>query len=149
MGGWIALLLAAALAKRGESHRLAGLVLVAPAPDFTERLMIPAFTPEMRMELEATGRVTLPNAYADEPTRLTRAFFDDARHHLVLDGDIRLDAPVHVLQGMADADVPWSHALALVDRLVHDDVVVTLVKDGDHRLSRPEDLERLIAASPP
>lgn len=146
MGGWIALLLALTLAKRGEAKRVAGLVLVAPAPDFTERLMVPAFTPAMRMELETTGRVVLPSAYADDPTVITRGFLDESRRHLILDGDIRLDAPVHILQGMADPDVPWAHALALVDRLVHDDVAVTLIKDGDHRLSRPEDLERLISA---
>lgn len=146
MGGWIALLLVRLLAQRPSAGRVAGLVLIAPAPDFTDRLMIPAFSAEMRSELDTLGRVELPSAYADEPTVITRAFLDEARHHLLLDADLRLDAPVHLLQGMRDGDVPWRHALALVDRLVHDDVVLTLVKDGDHRLSRREDIDRLIAA---
>lgn len=146
MGGWISLLLAERLARAGERGRLAGMVLIAPAPDFTERLMLPSFTDRMRSALAETGKVTLPNAYGDEPTTLSAAFFEDARSHLVLDRDIRLDVPVHVLQGMKDPDVPFTHALALVDRLVHDDVVVTLIKDGDHRLSRPEDIVRLIDA---
>jgi pimeloyl-ACP methyl ester carboxylesterase len=146
MGGWIALLLAQALAWRGEAARLAGLVLVAPAPDFTERLMIPAFTARMRSELETVGRVALPSAYADEPTIITRTFLDEARQHCILDRDIRIDAPVHILQGMRDPDVPWRHAMQLVERLVHDDVVVSLIKDGDHRLSRPEEIDRLVSA---
>lgn len=146
MGGWIALILARALAARGVSGRLAGLVLVAPAPDFVSRLMEPAFTPAMRMELASTGRVALPSAYAGDPTIVTRAFLEDGRRRALLDDDIRIDAPVHILQGMQDPDVPWSHAMLLVDRLVHDDVVLTLVKDGDHRLSRPEDIDRLVAA---
>lgn len=146
MGGWIAVSLAQTLGWRGAAHRIAGLVLIAPAPDFTERLMLPAFSREMRSALETVGRVALPSAYSSEPTIITRAFLEEARHHLILDRDIRLDAPVHILQGMQDPDVPWRHALSLVDRLVHDDVIVTLIKDGDHRLSRPEDVERILAA---
>jgi pimeloyl-ACP methyl ester carboxylesterase len=146
MGGWIALLLAQALAFRGEADRIAGLVLIAPAPDFTERLMIPAFSARMRSQLETIGRVELESAYSPEPTIITRAFLDEARHHLILDRDIRLDAPVHIIQGMRDPDVPHSHALLLVDHFVHDDVVMTLIKDGDHRLARPDDIARILAA---
>ena len=146
MGGWIALLVARALSARGDAGRLKGLVLVAPAPDFTERLMWPSFTERMRADLADHGRIERPSAYSAEPYVITRALIEDGRRNLVLDDDIRVDAPVHILQGMRDEDVPWSHAMALVDRLVHDDVVVTLVKDGDHRLSRPEDIARLLAA---
>ncbi|WP_181700394.1 alpha/beta hydrolase [Chthonobacter albigriseus] len=146
MGGWIALLLARRLQAADRADRLAGLVLIAPAPDFATRLMEPAFTEAMRRELAATGSVRLPSAYADEPTVITRAFLDDGARNTVLDDDIRIGAPVHIVQGMQDPDVPYAHALLLVDRLVHDDVVVTLVKDGDHRLSRPEDIARILAA---
>lgn len=146
MGGWIALLLARALAARGALDRVKGLVLVAPAPDFTEALMLPAFPPAMRTALERDGRVALPSAYSDDPTVITRGFVEEARDHLLLGGPIAIGRPVHVLQGMRDPDVPWRHALALVEALGHDDVVLTLVKDGDHRLSRPEDVARLLAA---
>lgn len=146
MGGWIALLLAQALGWRGEAARIAGLVLIAPAPDFTERLMIPAFSARIRHELDTLGRVALPSAYADEPTIISKSFLVEARQHQILGRDIRLEAPVHIIQGMRDPDVPWRHAMQLVERLVHDDVVVSLIKDGDHRLSRPEDIERILAA---
>lgn len=142
MGGWVALKIALA----ARAGRIAGLVLIAPAPDFTSRLMEPAFTDAMRAELAETGRVRLPSAYSDEPTVITRAFLEDGRLQSVLQQDLRIGAPVHIVQGMRDPDVPHAHALLLVDRLVHDDVVLTLVKDGDHRLSRPEDIERILAA---
>ena len=146
MGGWIALLIARRLAAAGRIDRLAGLVLIAPAPDFTERLMLPGFSDTMRRALAETGSVTLPSAYSDEATVLSAAFFAEARDHLILDADLRLALPIHILQGMRDPDVPFAHALTLVDRLVHDDVVLTLIKDGDHRLSRPEDIARLLDA---
>lgn len=142
MGGWIALRLAGRLA----AGRLRGLVLVAPAPDFTHRLMEPAFTDAMRAELARTGRTVLPSAYAQEPTVITAAFLEDGRRSAVLDGDLKVGAPVHILQGMRDPDVPHAHALLLMDRLVEDDAVMTLIRDGDHRLSRPQDIERLLAA---
>lgn len=146
MGGWIALLLALRLA-RGEANgpKPKGLVLIAPAPDFTHRLMEPAFTDAMRADLAEKGRTELPSAYGT-PTPISRAFLNDGRRHAILDADLKLGAPVHILQGMEDADVPHTHARLLVDRLVHDDVTLTLVKDGDHRLSRPEDIARLLAA---
>jgi pimeloyl-ACP methyl ester carboxylesterase len=145
MGGWMALLVCRALAARGETGRIRGLVLVAPAPDFTERLMLPGFSDEMRTALDRDGSVAIPSAYGD-PLVITRDLIEDGRRHLVLDHHIQVDAPVRIVQGMEDPDVPWTHALALVDRLVQDDVVVTLVRDGDHRLSRPADIERILAA---
>ncbi|WP_181706327.1 alpha/beta hydrolase [Chthonobacter rhizosphaerae] len=146
MGGWIALLLALRLQAAGRGDRLKGLVLIAPAPDFTGRLMEPSFTDAMRIDLAEHGRTEIPSAYSPEPTVITAALIEDGRRHAILDTDIRIGAPVHILQGMRDPDVPHAHAMLLVDRLVHDDVVLTLIKDGDHRLSRPEDVDRILSA---
>jgi pimeloyl-ACP methyl ester carboxylesterase len=145
MGGWIALLLARALAVRpmGKAS-LTGLVLIAPAPDFTEELMWAAFSPEVRREIEERGSWLRPSAYGDEPYPITRALIEDGRKHLLLDKPIELGCPVRILQGVQDPDVPYAHAMKLVSCLAQDDVVLTLVKDGDHRLSRPEDIERLL-----
>ncbi|WP_127088460.1 alpha/beta hydrolase [Aquabacter cavernae] len=145
MGGWMALLLARALAARGET-RLAGLVLIAPAPDFTETLMWARFAPEVREQILSTGRFERPSDYSDAPYIITRALIEDGRRHLVLGAPFAVGCPVRILQGAQDADVPWQHAMSLVTCLAEDDVVFTLVKDGDHRLSRPEDLERLVGA---
>ncbi|HLH12923.1 MAG TPA: alpha/beta hydrolase [Methylovirgula sp.] len=140
MGGWLALLCARALAENGESARLAGLVLIAPAVDMTERLIFQRLSAKSRTTLEAEGRCILPSAYADSPYVVTRRLIEEGRNHLMLDAVIRSYCPVHILQGMQDADVPWQHAMLLVERLAGDPVVLTLVKDGDHRLSRPSDL---------
>jgi pimeloyl-ACP methyl ester carboxylesterase len=147
MGGWIALLLARSLAKRAApSVSLAGLVLIAPAPDFTEELMWAQFSPEIRQEIETKGRWLRPSAYGEHPYPITRALIEDGRKHLLLDKPIEVGCPVRILQGALDPDVPYAHAVKLVSCLAQDDVVLTLVKDGDHRLSRPEDIDRLIAA---
>ncbi|MDI4658826.1 alpha/beta hydrolase [Xanthobacter autotrophicus] len=145
MGGWIALLLARLLAKRGET-RLKGLVLVAPAPDFTEDLMRARFAPEVWAQIETTGRFERPSAYGDGPYVITRALIEDGRRHLLLGAPFAVGCPVRILQGAQDEDVPWQHAMRLVSCLAEDDVVFSLIKDGDHRLSRPEDLERLTDA---
>ncbi|MDI4666644.1 alpha/beta hydrolase [Xanthobacter autotrophicus] len=145
MGGWIALLLARLLAKRGET-RLRGLVLVAPAPDFTEDLMWARFPPDVRAVIETSGRFEKPSAYSDSPYVITRALIEDGRRHLLLGAPFAVGCPVRILQGARDEDVPWDHAMRLVSCLAEDDVVFSLVKDGDHRLSRPEDLERLTDA---
>ena len=146
MGAWIALLAARALAEAGEAERLAGLVLIAPAVDFTEALMWARFGPEIRRTIETEGRWLRPSPYGPEPYPVTRALIADGRRHLLLDGPIRSYGPVHILQGMRDADVPWEHAMRLVEHLASDPVSITLVKDGDHRLSRDEDIARLLAA---
>jgi pimeloyl-ACP methyl ester carboxylesterase len=143
MGGWIALLLAEKLAGAGA---LAGLVLVAPAVDMTATLMWDSWSSKARKELETAGVYFQPSGYADEPYPITRALIEDGRSHLFGDRLIATGCPVHILQGTEDTDVPWTHATGLVAHLASDDVVLTLVKGGDHRLSRPEDLARLEAA---
>src|ERR1700728_3630101 len=148
MGGWLALLLVRALRQRGTSGpaSVAGLVLIAPAVDFTEVLMWKRFTPEIKRELEEKGVWERPSAYSPEPYLVTRQLIEEVRNHLLLGGMIETGCPVRILQGVEDPDVPWQHAVELVSRLANDDVVLTLVKDGDHRPSRPEDIERLIRA---
>jgi pimeloyl-ACP methyl ester carboxylesterase len=143
MGGWLALLCARALAARGEADRLAGLVLIAPAVDFTERLIWDRLSAEARHQIETEGAWLRPSAYSPEPYLITRRLIEEGRHHLLLDGTIRTHCPVHILQGMRDEDVPWRHAVTLTEHLAGDPVVLTLVKDGEHRLSRDADLERL------
>lgn len=146
MGGWIALLLARELKKRQTAGSVAGMVLIAPAADFTEELMWKRFPPDVKRQIEAEGRWLRPSQYSEEPYVITRGLIEDGRRHLVLGGLIETGCPVRILQGVQDPDVPWQHAIELSSRLARDDVVLTLVKDGDHRLSRPEDIERLIAA---
>jgi len=146
MGGWLALLLSRALAARQRDAELIGLVLIAPAMDFTEELMWKKFPPEVKRQIEETGAWMRPSEYSEEPYLITRGLIEEARTHLLLGGMIETGCPVRILQGVQDADVPWQHAVDLSARFARDDVVLTLVKDGDHRLSRPEDIERLIAA---
>ncbi|OLP59079.1 2-hydroxymuconic semialdehyde hydrolase [Xaviernesmea oryzae] len=146
MGGWIALRLVEELRSRGEGARLTGLVLIAPAPDFTSALIEPQLSDAEREALAQKGYFEEPSAYGPEPYIYTRKLIEDGRKNRVLSGMIETGCPVHVLQGMRDDDVPYSHALTLMEHLACDDVVMTLIRDGDHRLSRPEDLERMRAA---
>jgi pimeloyl-ACP methyl ester carboxylesterase len=148
MGGWLALLMVRALRQRSPAPpaSMAGLVLIAPAVDFTEELMWKRFTPAIKRELEEKGVWARPSEYAPEPYLVTRALIEEGRSHLLLGGMIETGCAVRILQGVEDQDVPWQHAVELVSRLASDDVVLTLVKDGDHRLSRPEDIERLLGA---
>jgi pimeloyl-ACP methyl ester carboxylesterase len=147
MGGWLALLMARELKRRGRgAASIAGMVLIAPAVDFTEELMWKRFTPEIKRELEDKGVWARPSRYSLEPYLVTRQLIEEGRKHLLLGGLIETGCPVRILQGVEDPDVPWRHAVELTSRLASDDVVLTLVKDGDHRLSRPEDIERMIAA---
>ena len=146
MGGWIALLLARALAEAGESPRLAGFVLIAPAVDFTQALLWPRLPPEAREAIERDGRWEHPSAYSPEPYVYTRRLIEDGRQHLLLGGTVRAYAPVRILQGMQDPDVPYTHAMKLVEHMPMDPVTLTLVRDGDHRLSREADVALLLAA---
>jgi pimeloyl-ACP methyl ester carboxylesterase len=146
MGGWLALLTARALAARGESRRLAGLVLIAPAVDFTEVLIWQRLPAEARRKIEVDGAWLRPSAYSPEPYVITRRLIEEGRRHLLLGSTIRAHCPVHILQGMQDEDVPWRHALAITEHMAGDPVTLTLIKDGGHRLSRPADLARLKVA---
>jgi pimeloyl-ACP methyl ester carboxylesterase len=145
MGGWVALLLARELKRSPAAASLAGMMLIAPAVDFTEELMWKRFSPEVKRQIETTGSWQRPSQYSEAPYAITRGLIEDGRKHLLLNGLIETGCPVRILQGVKDPDVPWQHAMELSSRLSRDDVVMTLVKDGDHRLSRPEDIERLIA----
>jgi pimeloyl-ACP methyl ester carboxylesterase len=138
MSGWIMLL--AALAR---PERVAALVGIAGAPDFTEELLWPRLTPAQRDEIMAEGAVVLPSDYDPAGYVYTRALIEDGRRHLLLGAPIPLDVPVRLLHGLADASVPWQLSLRLAERLAGGDVVVSLIKDGDHRLSRESDLTRL------
>ncbi len=139
LGGWVALL--AALERR---DRVAAVVGVAAAPDFTEDLMWQEFSFEQRRQLMEQGEISLPNDYdAENPWRVNRSLIEDGRNHLLLRDSINLACPVRLIHGQRDADVPWQTALQLADNLATTDVEVILIKDGDHRLSRDSDLERL------
>lgn len=139
MGGWLMLLVA--LERR---ERVAGLVGVAAAPDFTEDLMWGRMAPEQRAELERKGVIYEPSEYDEEPTAITMKLIEDGRNHLLLrDGRVPLEVPVRLLHGMRDPDVPWELSARLAEALSSEDVELTLVKAGDHRLSEPHDIARL------
>ncbi|PNG26006.1 alpha/beta hydrolase [Methylocella silvestris] len=146
MGGWLALLVARALSGSGESGRLHGMALIAPAVDFTETLIFARMSKAERAELKADGRWLRPSRYGDGPYPISREFLEEGRRHLLFGGSIASHCPAHILQGMQDEDVPWRHALTLVEHMHGDPATLTLIKDGDHRLSRPQDLARIWAA---
>lgn len=146
MGGWIALRMVQELQKAGEGGRVAGLLLLAPAPDFTVELMEPQLTGAQRRDLHEKGFFEEPSQYSPEPNVYTRALFEDGRENRVLVGTLDTHCPVHILQGMQDPDVPHALALKLVEHLPADDVTLSLIRDGDHRLSRPQDIAMMIAA---
>jgi pimeloyl-ACP methyl ester carboxylesterase len=137
MGGWLAL-----LAARARPHRVAALLGIAAAPDFTEALMWEAMTFEERANLMRDGVLHAPSQYG-EPYPITRALIEDGRGHLLLNEPIAIDCPVRLLHGQLDADVPWEMALRIAEQVTSQDVTVVLVKDGHHRLSRPQDLALL------
>jgi pimeloyl-ACP methyl ester carboxylesterase len=146
MGGWIALLAARELRRRGRGDDLAGIVLIAPAPDFTGELIEPNLTQADRVSLAERGFFEEPTPYGPEPNVYTLKLIEDGRLNRVLGGVIDTGCPIHVLQGMEDPDVPYTHAIRLMEHLSCDDAVLTLIRDGDHRLSRPEDIEKLLEA---
>lgn len=145
MGAWIALRMVQELRKAGDSN-VVGLVLLAPAPDFTTELVEPTLTEAQKRDLKKKGFFEEPSDYSAEPYIYTRALIEDGRNNRVMTGPIDTHCPVHILQGLADADVPASHALKLVSLLPADDVTLSLIPDGDHRLSRPQDLDMLLRA---
>ncbi len=144
MGGWLALLLNRALRQQGED-RVKSLVLVAPAVDMTQDLMAATFTRREAREMASTGLVLRPSGY-DEPMPITRALIEDGRRHLMFGGVIETHCPVTIIQGGKDPDVPPAHALKLAQHLLLDPLTLTMIPDGNHRLSREEDLLRLEAA---
>ena len=141
MGGWLALLLIRALRREGLD-RVMGLILIAPATDMTE-LMLQQMTRKHRALLEKQGYVEEPSDYSPEPYRINQSLIDDGRTHLMFGRAIETGCPVTILQGARDKDVPKEHALKLVQHIVNDPVTFTLVPDGDHRLSREQDLALL------
>ena len=143
MGGWIALLVTRAL--YGTPRAPQGLVLIAPAVDFTEELMWAQMPEDVRAQILRDGVWKRDSIYGD-PLPITRALIEDGRRHLLLTGPIATHCPVHILQGMDDPDVPWKHTMRLVEHLPGDDVTTTLIRDGDHRLSRPQDIAKLLQA---
>jgi pimeloyl-ACP methyl ester carboxylesterase len=140
MGGWLA-----CLAAMAAPEQVAAMVLVAPAPDFTEKLMAPEIPPEGLADLARDGVWHRPSPYGD-PYPITRTLLEDGARWSILPGPVPIEVPVRILQGGEDPDVPWAHALELANALKAQDVVFSLIKDGDHRLSRPQDIARLIAA---
>jgi pimeloyl-ACP methyl ester carboxylesterase len=143
MGGYLALLAARALNEAGETERIKGLILIAPAVDFTEALIWAKAPDEARRAIMEKGAWRRPSPYSSEPDCFTRTLIEDGRKHLLLGDMIRTRAPTVVLQGMQDEDVPFAHALALMQRFGGDPATLTLINDGDHRLSRPQDLQLL------
>jgi len=143
MGGWIGLLVA-----RQIGARLAGFVGIAAAPDFTERLMWAAMSPTERDRLLSHGELRVPSEYGEDMV-ITRALIEDGRAHLVLDAPLAMSCKIRLLQGQRDPDVPWQTALTLAAHIAGEDVQTILIKDGDHRLSRPQDLAVLISVLTP
>ena len=141
MGGWIMLL--AALSRPG---RIAGLVGIASAPDFTEELLWEGLSTPQRNRLLQNGRIELPSDYADDPNTITLGLIEEGRGHLLLRDRIPVQCPVRLLHSLDDRDVPWEHSLRMMQRIDHDDVRLTLLKDAGHRMSRPEDLRQIALA---
>ena len=141
MGGWLALLLNRARRSAGD-HRVHGLVLIAPATDMTE-LMLAQMPKKYLKLLDKQGYVDTPSEYSAEPYRINKALIEDGRQHLLFGRAIETGCPVTILQGARDKDVPKEHSAKLVQHLLSDPVTFTVVPDGDHRLSRPEDLALL------
>ncbi|WP_026942809.1 alpha/beta fold hydrolase [Hellea balneolensis] len=138
MGGWASL-----LAALNRPDRVKGLLLIAPAPDFTEKLTYAQWSQEQRETLERDGIVYVPSDY-DEPNEYSRVLMEDGKAHQILDAPIKFDGPVRILQGAADPVVPWEYSRRILDVITSHDVDYTLVKNGDHSLSSPNDLDRLV-----
>lgn len=140
MGGWLSL-----LAARARPERLAGLVLIAAAPDFTERMLLKGLSAEDRATLQRDGRLERPSQYSPEPSVFTWKLIEEGRNHLLLDKPLSLPCPVRLLHGQTDPDVPWEYSLQIAQHLDAPEVITTFIKGGDHRLSTPADIARLIA----
>jgi len=144
MGAWIGLRMVQELAKRGETYRIHALLLLAPAPDFTHELMEPDLSRDQREQLATRGFMEVASEYSEDPDIFTRALFEDGEKNRIMTGTLETGCPVHIIQGMQDADVPHEHAMKLIEFLPSDQVTMTLVKDGDHRLSRKRDIALIL-----
>jgi pimeloyl-ACP methyl ester carboxylesterase len=144
MGAWIALLAARRLRETQAAQAPCGLVLIAPAVDFTQKLMWEAFPQDIRETIMREGVWHRPSAYSPDPTPITRALIEEGRNHLLMGKPVLPGCPVAILQGMQDPDVPWRHTLDLIEHLPGDAVTLSLIKDGDHRLSRAQDIALLL-----
>ena len=138
MGGWVTVRTAVA-----RPERIAGVVGIAPAPDFTEDQMWPGFSAEQRAQIMSAGVIEIPSEYNDGPYRISRHLIEDGRKHLVLRGDIPITCPVRLIHGQRDESVPWQRSLMLAEKITGKDVEVRLLKNGDHRLSSPQELSRI------
>ncbi len=147
MGAWVALRMVAELKARGDGDRLHGLLLIAPAPDFTEELMWPNLSKAQKRMIAENGFLEEPSQYSNQPNIFTEALFADGRNNLVMTGTIITNCPVHIIQGMKDRDVPHNHAARLAAMMPADQVTMTYVKDGDHRLSRDADIALVLRAA--
>ena len=145
MGGWLSTLLYRQLLQTGELDRVHALVLIAPAVDMTEELMWKRYPREIRREIEETGVYQRPSAYGDGDYAITHALIEDGREHLLLSKPLPVHCPVRILHGEADPDVPWEHGRRLYEHMSGEDISFTLIKNGDHRLSTPQEIDRLIA----
>jgi pimeloyl-ACP methyl ester carboxylesterase len=132
------------LAALARPERIKALVLIAPAPDFTDKLMWASFQEEQKRQIMEDGFWTRPSPYDPAGYPITRALIEEGRSWNVMDREIPIEAPVRILHGGLDEDVPWSHSFELAEKLRTRDVVWSLIKDGDHRLSRPQDIERIV-----
>jgi pimeloyl-ACP methyl ester carboxylesterase len=139
MGGWLAL-----LAAMQKPRRVAGIIGVAAAPDFTEHLILEQLSPKQREELKAKGKVMVPSDMG-EPYAITKKLIIEGRDHLILDREIPVFCPVRLLHGMKDADVPWEISLSINEKIASQDVKTILIEEGDHRLSEPKDIEKLLS----
>ena len=145
MGGWLTLLLLRQLKARYAdlSERVKGCILIAPAWNMTEELMWGRFSEEIKSEILKKGAYMRPSAYGDGPYAITRGLIEDGRMHSLDLSKVSLDCPIRIIHGLQDPDVPWEHSLELVKQIKDNDITLHLIKDGEHRLSRPEDLDKL------
>mgnify|MGYP002624556553 CR=1 FL=1 len=147
MGAWFILLILRAISRNqpvaSDLPRIDGALLIAPAHDMTEELMWKEFSDEARHEIETTGSYQRPSRYGDGPYTITQKLIEDGRHHLIGSDSFRPPCPVRMIHGIADADVPWKHANKLTHILTGEGVMLKLGQDGDHRLSRPRDIEKM------
>jgi pimeloyl-ACP methyl ester carboxylesterase len=146
MGGWLALLLLRQHVTKlaPADSRIRAMVLIAPAVDMTQALMWDGFPEAVRTEIMTRGVYARPSSYGDGPYVITRQLVEDGRRHLLLDSQLAVPCPVRIVQGLDDADVPWQHAVRVAQALDGDDITVTMIRNGDHRLSRDEDILRLL-----